>query len=321
MFVCRIMLCSIAAVLAVAPCARAAEAVQATRPSIEVDFHAREWFSTGGSQFNFAAPGGSPNVLSELKWKGMKSKVTELSGAAVLRDTAIFRLAGGYGTIRGGTLQDLDFNGNNRTQLLSDTISTADDQFLFYGQGDLGTRLASWQKPGGRRRSRVDALLGFQHWEEKYVARTTIDAISGAVLSSGSRPVITETYRWDSIRMGLDADIEIISGLSVQARGIYIPWSSFHMDDIHHLRTDRAQDPSGRNSATGGQGAQVDATVSYLLFSGLSLEAGYQWWYIRSGSGTHTARFADGTQVDMPLNSATSLRYGYIFGIRYNFAR
>ena len=313
----RGIICCLAIILAWPSLAAAEETVRIERPDAEFVIGLRYWLSTGGTRESIAAPGGSPNVLSELKWKGMKSNVYELNGTAVIRDIAIFHAGGGFGTVGHGTLRDQDFLGNNRTGLFSDTISTADDNHLFYVQGDLGTRLASWQIPNGRRRSHIDALLGYQYWEEKYTATTTTDLFTGQVFSAGS-PALFETYRWHSLRAGLDADVELFRGLSFHGKALFIPWSYLQVNDIHPLRTDLRHDPSFREHASGGYGGQLDGTLSYLVSKGLSLEAGYQWWYLKSGKGQATARPVSGPEASEPFNGAVSLRYGFIFGIRYD---
>ena len=70
-----------------------------------------------------------PNILSELTWYGL---VAHTYGAelTIQRDTCVgFALAGEYGDIKSGKVQDSDYNGNNRTQEFSRSISdTAGDR-------------------------------------------------------------------------------------------------------------------------------------------------------------------------------------------------
>ena len=97
-----------------------------------------------------------------------------------------------------------------------------------------------------------------------------------------------------------------------------IPWTHFKEEDIHHLRTDLQQNPSFKSKARGGFGVQLDAKLVYNFWRGLSIEAGYQYWDIRSGDGTITARGING-DVNSPFNEANSIRYGAILGINYRF--
>jgi hypothetical protein len=317
----RVLSVALALTLASATVAEAEEYV-VRRPQVEASIGSRVWISSGRSEFSFGAPGGSPNVLSELKWRDMSSKVVELHGGVVLAETLVFNLVGGFGSLSGGTLRDQDFNGDNRTGLVGDTISTANDQGLYYIQGDIGFRLKSWQSPYSPRRSYVDWIIGFQHWQEKYIATTTTDVFTGTVINAQAQ-ALTETYKWDSIRLGLQTEVALPFGFSIRAKGAYIPWTSYTMEDIHHLRTSGMsalrQDPSFRATASGGHGGQIDATLAYRIVAGLSIEAGYQWWYLKSGTGTIIARPASGPDVPEPFNGATSVRQGVLVGIRYDF--
>jgi hypothetical protein len=60
-------------------------------------------------------------------------------------------------------------------------------------------------------------------------------------------------------------------------------------DDVHHKRTDLRHDPSFHDEADGGVGVQLDGGLVYRLWRGLSVEAGYQYWRVKSGGGTSTA--------------------------------
>ena len=43
---------------------------------------ARAWISHGRSAHNVGYPGGHPNVLSELTWRGMNSVITQVEGGS-----------------------------------------------------------------------------------------------------------------------------------------------------------------------------------------------------------------------------------------------
>lgn len=278
----------------------------------------RTWLTNGNSNFNIAAPGGVPNVLSELTWDDVDSTVVEFSAHALFFTRYSLSVDIGLGAISGGTLRDQDFLGNNRTMLSSDTISAADDDDLFYLNIDFGYRILRWAVRNKKPRSSVDLLLGYQHWREKYVATRTIDLFPGTRTIDPGK-ALTEEFTWDSLRVGARANIEILPKLSWGGRLVVVPWTHFQLRDIHHLRTDLRQDPSFEATADGGFGVLFDATLSYVVSRGLSIEAGYQVWDISSGEGTITARSLILGDVREPLNEANSTRHGAMVGINYRF--
>jgi len=286
--------------------------------AITVHIGQRTWLSTGESEFNIAGLGGVPNILSELKWEKVDSTVVEFDANALLFERYSLNIGTGFGAIKGGTLRDQDFAGNNRAQLVSDTISTAGDDALFFVNVDFGYRVLTWAVRNNQPRSWLDLLIGYQHWQERYIATQTIDVFPGTRTIDQGR-ALTEDFIWDSVRLGARSEIELLPDLSLRARALLIPWTRFQLKDIHHLRPDLLQDPSFAATTGGGVGGQLDATLSYRVWYNLSLELGYQWWRINSGEGTITARTLGSGQVVQPFNGATTIRHGAIIGIHYRF--
>ena len=278
----------------------------------------RTWWSTGSSDFNIAGVGGAPNVFSELTWDDVDSTVVELSADGVYRQRYILTADIGFGTVSGGSLRDQDFLGNNRTMLFSDTISAADDDYVLYASVDFGYRILRWGVRDRKPRSSLDLLIGYQHWRERYLATKTVDLFPGTrTIDQGT--ALTEEFIWDSLRVGARASVEIIPTLSLSGRFLFVPWTHFQLEDIHHLRTDLKKDPSFHATASGGFGMFFDATLSYGVWRGLSAEVGYRWWDITSGEGTITARSLIAGDVREPLNEANSTRHGVTLGVTYRF--
>ena len=166
---------------------------------------------------------------------------------------------------------------------------------------------------------------GYQHWQETYVGTKGVQTQDpfGLIGFVGPFPdqgkAITETFSWDSLMVGARTEIEILPEFSFKGRFMFAPYTHFTLEDIHHFRTDLKQDPSLKAMANGGIGMLLDATLSYNVWRGLSIEAGYQYWDISSGGGTvtfHTVLFGD---VDQPFNEANSRRHGAVAGINYRF--
>ena len=158
--------------------------------------------------------------------------------------------------------------------------------------------------------------MGYQYWEEKYIAA------GGAELFPDPGPfpagrVVANTFRWNSFRIGGRAELEL-QRWSICSKLMFVPANYFRDDDIHYLRTDLLQDPSFIDQATGGFGVMFDATVSYRIWQGLSLEAGYRLWYIQGGIGLDYARTTQG-DIASPLYQVQTLRQGILLGLQYRF--
>jgi len=295
-----------------------APAVAARTETVSLSFGAKTWISSGSSDWSEGGVGGVPNVLSELKWVDVDSVVVELTAEAVY-SRFILRIGGGVGDIGGGTFEDKDYAGDDRTQLFSDSLSTADEDGLLFVNGDVGYRLLGGQKGEGF----LDLLFGSQYWKESYIATKGVQVTpaTGAFADQGKG--ITEDFKWTSIRLGARGEIPLLQDLSFRGGVFFIPWSKFTLVDIHHLRTDLKQDPSFKASASGGFGFQIDAALTFdlgrYLLEGLSVEAGYQYWYLDSGDGDITSRSITAGDIKLPFNGATTTRHGATVGISYRF--
>jgi hypothetical protein len=107
-------------------------------------------------------------------------------------------------------------------------------------------------------------------------------------------------------------------GLAVRGSVVLLPYTRTELEDTHHLRTDLRQDPSFSSTADGGFGVQLDAGLSYTVWKGLSIDAGYQFWRIDSGSGTKTTFGVAGTSRDR-LGEIIIERGGPYFGVSYRY--
>jgi hypothetical protein len=282
----------------------------------------RVWFSQGHLGYNFGAFGG-PDVTSELLWKGQNTKIYEVKADLVVR-RFVSNLTLGWGSVERGTLRNLDFEGNGRTGIFSDTLSSPTDGFIVYGSVDIGPRLIRWTYKGAP--GAVDVLVGFQYWQEKYTARgldvllcNSIPGFTCALPTGGTSNAnaITETITWKSIRLGPRVTVPVFSRLTAVGQAFYIPWTHYENTDVHLLRSDLPQDPSFKDTASGGQGIQLEGALQLRLWRSLRIEAGYRYWDLRSGGGTSCVD--DCLQVIGHLNDAKARRQGLFFGVDWTF--
>jgi hypothetical protein len=281
---------------------------------------ARAWISQGRSAHNIGSPSGHPNVLSELTWRGMNSVITQVEGDLTLKR---FVMTGsvGYGAIGNGTLLDQDWNGDNRTQKTSETLSRASNGSVWIVSLTPGFRAFQWRVgdnpiPGG-----IDVLLGYQFWREQYIAYGAQN-----LLGPGQLPdvkALTQTNTWQSLRLGSRVTVPVLAWAAIKGSAFYIPVTYYRDEDIHHLRTSGSsalrQDPSFLTTATGGNGVQLEASLVVRIWRALTVEAGYTYWDIRSGSGSVQAYPASGGVVVEPHNVDNTRRQGVFFGANWIF--
>jgi opacity protein-like surface antigen len=268
----------------------------------------RVWVTTGYSL--------NSSQVSDLRWRGVDSIVPEVNVDWVFKRLVVMGSLGG-GAIKEGVLIDEDFNDSNHEQRISRTRSDTDDTGLLYINADVGYRLVQWgtrEQPGF-----IDGLVGFQYWWERYVAFGATSAFPNVVppISSGVR-VITQDWHWYSFRLGGRTQVPLFDNLSLKARAFVLPWSKSVVNDVHQQRTDLRHDPSFHDEADGGIGVQVDGGLTYRIWRGLSVEAGYQYWRISSGSGTSTAHTVFG-DFDSNLRENRTERHGPYVGVQYRF--
>jgi len=284
-------------------------------PRYSFIFGSRAWLSQGKSAHNIA--NARANVASELTYSGVDSQIAQISGDLIIRQVPfvkrlVISLNGGYGPLGSGTLRDQDWAGNNRTRPTTDTSSAVTGGHVAFASLDLGWRPFEWRwmdnpLPGG-----LDLLVGYQFWQEEY-------ASTGIFGTTNNLPAITQTNNWNSLRVGSRAFIPVHSYVALRGSAFLIPWTHYQSDDVHHQRSDLAQDPSFQSFATGGLGVQLEGSLLVRFWRGLSAEAGYSYWDIKSGSGTTDAFFPNGTGTRIPFNQENTRRQGFFFGLNYAF--
>ena len=279
---------------------------------------AREWISQGRSAHNIGNPFGPPNVASELTWRGLNVPITQIAVDLVVQNRFIADLDIGYGVHGNGTLLDQDWRGNNRTNKLFETRSDVSGANVLTISASMGIRIVSWNVapnpiPGG-----VDVLVGYQYWREQYEASGVQNLLAGASLFPGVT-AITQTNTWNSIRIGIRATVPLFSRLALKGNAFYIPFTSYRNEDIHHLRSDLRQDPSFLTAATGGSGVQLEGSLMVRVWRRLTVEAGYAYWDLRSGSGTLEAFDSHGTVGVARHNEENTRRQGVFFGANWIF--
>jgi hypothetical protein len=267
---------------------------------------------TGDTRFSVAAGSGSPNVLSELRWRGLDTVVPEVNAEFVWKRLVALG-AIGAGAVFDGVLIDDDFSADDRNGRFSHTRSSVVGS-LVYVNVAVGFRLLTWGERATPRAGYVDAFVGHQYWREDYDAF----GATGTVSIPDDVRAISETFTFNSLRIGARALIPVYRGLGLKIAGAILPWSYVQLEDEHPLRTDLRHHPSFSAHADGGFGYQIDGGLVYNLGRHFSVETGFRYFRLDSGRGTETAHTVAG-DVRQRLNEIVIERYGPYLGMSYRF--
>ena len=318
-----------------------AETASARSSSVQVDIELSEWFSQGETVWSHNASGLDPdlgNPTSKLKYKDTGTNVTEIRARAQFKEKWFVRGAFGYGAIGGGRLTDDDFLSAqgaatqgatvSGAQRFSRTYSDISGDNLWYLNGDLGVTAHQFQDHKGS----LGVFVGWQYWRERHVATGVTQAECTTASSPSSefrcspvgtvtfrnQQVITNTATWVSGRFGGEVKYKLDPRVTLEAN-IALLFSYLNNEDVHHLRTDLAQDPSFRMTGFG-IGTNSDLSLRVRLWEQLFLTGGYRVFWNRVLTGDQWKLYgADGSSVTAPLTLFQTLRHGPAVGLTYIF--
>ncbi len=319
------------------------EAAPPPRPSSSprVDVSLSEWFSQGETVWSHNASGLDPNLgnpSSKLKYKDTGTNVTELTARVHLKNKVFVRGAFGYGVVGGGRLTDDDFlsaqgaasqgasvSGAHR---FSRTYSDISGDNLWYLNGDLGVTAYTFPNNKGS----LGLFVGLQYWRERHTATGVTQAECTTASSPSSdfrcspagtvgfrnQTVITNSVTWVSARYGGELEYKLDSRVSIDAKAALL-FSYLNNEDVHHLRTDLAQDPSFRMTGLG-VGTNTDVNLRVRIWDRLYLTGGYRVWWNRVLTADQWKIYgANGSSATAPLTEFQTLRHGPTVGLIYTF--
>jgi opacity protein-like surface antigen/outer membrane protease len=272
----------------------------------------RYWRSTGRFQKDLAAEFFTERrLVSRLTYDGLTANTNEI-GARLDSPWLLF-LKGYYGSgqIIGGHMNDEDwyypFNYDNVDVRLgySNTLSILRDSGQRYYTIDAGVDIIDGPD------YRVGVFGGYNHIFESYGAMTCLSIAS--VMCYGEphdyKAFITETDKWDSLRIGLAGDMWLTQGLKFALDAAYLPYVRFSGFDNHWLR------PIIFNEHGNGTGMQLEAMLSYYFTERFSLGLGARYWSLWTTSGTDAS---NKTLTNRPV-PYTYERYGVLAQATYRF--
>lgn len=242
-------------------------------------FGLRYWYGIGNTSKNLYNAAGNV-LISRLTYDRMQSHSLEIYGRIDHSGGLFAKGYAGGGLLNGGNLKDEDFP--PLIAPYSSTNSTLRNQLLGYFNLDIG---------GGLIRGadfRVDGFVGYHYFHQRMKAFGCQQTATNAAICAGgiadSVAVIVEDDTWQSLRLGLNADIPLIDRIRLNIDAAWLPYVWMAGTDNHLLRPDL---PSPIRQDGHGSGYQLEALVSYQYDKAISLGAGFRYWHMQSSGKAH----------------------------------
>ena len=271
----------------------------------------RYWYSSGRFQKDLPATSqSSVSLISRFTYAGLKANSGELFARLDSPWDVFVKGFVGVGHISGGQMNDEDWGLITAAPFTgySNTLSNLTGTNMNYGTIDVG--YDALRGPGYK----VGVFVGYNHIYEQYAATdcTQIASPSSGICSPSisNTAVITETDKWDSLRVGLATDTWITPQWRLVGDLAYLPYVRFKGVDNHWLRN-LVIDEGGH-----GVGVQLEALLSYYVTPQFSIGAGGRYWAMWTTSGT------DAFNGD-PVNRNDTYRYerwGLLAQASYRFS-
>lgn len=278
----------------------------ARRGGVAVRVRRRYGVSNGAYRKDLGDPFARGQLNSRLIYSGTTTHGPEVFGRIDAPFGLFVKGYAGIGWQNGGTLRDEDFPPEEVPY--SRTDSRMRGGLLDYAAFDLGYRLVE------RDGYRIGAYIGYQRYFEKFHGYGC-EQTGGGNICAGSpygpdMRVLSETGRWDALRIGLTGDVRLSERLSLGVDLTYMPFARLSAFDNHWMRPELG--PMAENGR--GFGLQAEAILSYRLTQAWSVGAGARITYFKTD--TADTRFPG--MPPSPLHFST-YRWGAFVQASYAF--
>jgi|GEM_PF-2035041 len=221
------------------------------------------------------------NENSRLNWQGMPMTAGEIFARADHKSGWFAEGSYGAGVISGGGLYDedtpyADFGNGN----YSNTISYVRKGSFSYQSASFGFNVID------RDDLQLGVLAGYSHMRfkgpgfgcDQLANNNSVCKPDGYF--SHSYEIITETDDWHAARLGVDARVALLQGLSLSGEIAYLPYAFIRGIDHHNAR-DIVFAGHGV-----GDGVQMESSLDYALTDSISLGVGGRYWEWHAGGAT-----------------------------------
>ena len=261
--------------------------------------------------------GTNPNILSELTWTDLESPQLKLGGKGTIDRILYLRGSLNFGWVLSGQVQDSDYNGDNRTQEYSRSISSADDSKVFDATVAIGYpfKLAA-------DRFRLIPLAGFSYSEQNLKITDGVQTVSEPALAPGPEPPpplgplpgLDSTYdiKWYGPWIGVDLSLRASDKIVLFA-GFEYHWADYEAEAYWNLRS-----ISFEHEADGtGFLVRVGGDYRFAEPWSLGLELNFQDW--STDAGIDRVFISDGTIVETRLNEVNWESFAIMLRVTYRF--
>jgi opacity protein-like surface antigen len=236
---------------------------------------------------------GLPNTsaVSRLTYADMQTNSAELFGRIDSPWRVFVKGFVGTGLNNGGQMNDEDFGiplfGTYAGY--SNTVSSVTGS-IKYGAVDAGVNVLD--APGYK----IGAFAGYFYLNQDMSGfgcspLANINCIPN-IPSSGSA-IITESDKWQALRVGVSGEAHLINRLGVSADIAYLPVVHFGGVDNHFFGNTGQIASVNPESANSGAGVQLEAMISYYVTPQVSVGLGGRYWALWTNDGQAT-RTVDG---------------------------
>ena len=279
-------------------------------PAYQLDFAARYWYGNSKTSKNlYDLPSSSSNMISRLTYNHLNTHAGELFGRVGFTNGWFVKGYVGAGGIAKGSLTDEDFPPG--IDPYSSTNSEQHGGTLTYVSADVGYNIVR----GGD--FRVGAFVGYHYFNEGVNAFGCVQTAGNGDICNPAIPtsvaVISQSNRWQSVRLGLDGTVLLGDRFKFSAEGAWLPYVYLNGSDWHLLRIGSDQcDFNGPISETGkGWGYQLEAQLSYMLTPNFSVGIGGRYWHMQTNGNAHES-FVDGESFVLPETWKTDVYGVYV---------
>jgi hypothetical protein len=280
----------------------------------------RYWYSSGKVQKTlFDDPRFSEFTNSRLTYSDLKAHAGEVFGRADHVTGVFVKGYFGMASLRSGELEDEDFPPG--IDPYSSTISEQRNGDLRYFNVDAGYSFFRGA------RTQIGAFVGYHQLKEDMHAFGCVQGAGNPLICVPDIPDnvlgISEHTKWQSLRLGLVADMMITQRLKLTAEAAWLPYVHLRAHDIHWLRLGAGLfDIAGPIPERGsGYGYQLEAILSYAVTDRIQLGIGGRYWHMETEGSTQFEHVIVGwpiPPVAQPLDFNTT-RYGVFAQGSYRF--
>ncbi len=220
-----------------------------------------------------------------------------------------------------GHMNDEDWDlsvteGHRRFEIpYSNTLSPKVDGSMNYGTVDLGYDLFKGSQ------YKFGAFVGYNRFQEKINSHGCIQIANMASDCAVPRPTtgtgITENDVWDFVRLGVAGEFALTDRLKLSVDAAWLPYTHFDGMDHHWNFTPTKIFPlSGK-----GDGAQIDAILSYNITDRFSLGVGGRYWTFKTADAKYSCQNCNGAGTSLAAQpaKANAEEYGLLLQGSYKF--